>query len=536
MKRYRIEFEEGGERRVFWLDEGETLSIGRAPDNGVIIPRSLVSAHHAVAEAGPDGLTVRDLFSRNGTWVDRERIIDARRLGAGGEFVIGSVRILVDVEPGRDLGETTVTILEEEPEAPQVVASLDTRASVPEDETGRAETFSALKEASRNLAVLHEMGSLLLEAPDEATLADKLLGLVFDVLPADRACVILKNANGTFRTLAARSREGRKADLAVSRTVLTRAINEGISLLSSDAVHDARFEEGASIILQGIRAVMCAPLHGRKEVLGAIYVDTKLQRGVFGSHDLELLSTLGIQSGFAMENLALLRENLRAERLAAIGGVMAGLSHDIRNILTVLRNGAYVMNEVVSASTDEDLVEAWDIVRRGMDTITELVEDMVSYSKERKPAKHPTDLNLVMQIVLDRFMSRAEEVGVTLERCLAPGLEDVPMEPSAIDRVVSNLLTNALDATAAVRGRVIVSTADVPGEASVEFRVEDDGVGIAPENLDRIFDLLFSTKGSKGTGFGLAVTKKIVTEHGGSVTVISAPGEGASFRVRLPRG
>jgi signal transduction histidine kinase len=110
----------------------------------------------------------------------------------------------------------------------------------------------------------------------------------------------------------------------------------------------------------------------------------------------------------------------------------------------------------------------------------------------------------------------------------------VELDVTGIDRVLSNLIGNALDAVGAEGGRVVVRTF-APDPEHVGILVTDNGPGIDPEHRERIFDLLFSTKGSKGTGFGLAISLKIVNEHGGTIVMSSEPGEGAECQVTLPR-
>jgi two-component system, NtrC family, sensor kinase len=530
MRRYRLEFDEDGDHRVVKIAAGESITLGRALACDVVVPHGLVSGSHALVEADDDGLVITDLGSKNGTWIDRQRITQPGRVCPGDRFALGAVKVKV----GEDrFARTAVKFADEAVDVTQVLSSIDTSEALLDDDS-RAKTFGEMAEASRSLAVIHEVGSILLSATDEDELCVRLLDLLFDVLPADRACLITREDTDEMVTRAVRSRGGEDADLTVSRTILRKTIDEGLSLLTSDAASDERFKAGDSILLGSIRAAMCVPLRGKERVLGALYVDTQIARGVFRRTDLELLTTLGIQGGVAIENLRLSRANLKAERLAAIGGVMAGLSHDIRNILTALRTGAYLMDQIIEESESNDLGEAWDIVRHGTDTITLLVEDMVSYSKEREPLKEPTDLNLLVSQVCERYGATAAERGASLDSSFSDQVGEVPVEASAIDRVLSNLIGNALDAVAGEDGEIVVSTS-APNGNSIAITVSDNGPGIDPEHLERIFDLLFSTKGSKGTGFGLAVSRKLVKEHGGTITVDSTPGEGAVFTVALPR-
>jgi signal transduction histidine kinase len=499
------------------LTEGKPVVIGRSQDCTVVVADKLVSSRHAIVEVGPKGPVIRDLESKNGTWVNGQQLLKPRLLEAGDEIAVGRKILRIAAEPP----EAKVEFMEEEGDEQQIFASLDG-------------TDLKLEEANRILAILHGMGELLLDVDDEDDLCSVLIDLVFDVLPADRACVILLDPDGSLVNRAARARTLAREKMDVSRTIVTKVIEEKVSLFTSDAATDERFTAGESIIMQGIRAAMCAPIRGRQDVLGALYADTQVQTGAFAREDLELLTTLGVQGGIAVDNLRLTKENLEAERLAAIGGVVAGLSHDIRNVLGALKTGSFLMNQFVEESESGDVKEAWEIFRHGTDTIGVMVEDMVSYSKERKLEVVPTSLNQLVELVTARLAARAREEGVVLSTELSPEAEEVPLDAPSIDRALTNLLTNALDALGDGGGNVTART-EVQGD-EVCLEVRDDGCGIPAENVDHIFDLLFSTKGSKGTGFGLAVTKKIAEEHGGRVECESELGVGTSFRLRLPRG
>jgi len=514
MIRYRIIDAEGSVS--FDIGDSKVVRIGRLADNDLVVPRKLVSGHHAEVLLGPDGPVIRDVGSKNGTFVNGEHIRNSRPLIHGDQIIIGGQALLL--EAITELAETSVTVLDGDTETTQVHAAID---------------VAVLLSAQRNLAILNETGSLLLEAKDEKELTARILDLVFSVLPAERGCVILVTPDGTPTTMAARSREGRTESVAVPRTILFRAIEEGVALLTSDAATDERFKAGHSVVVQGIRGAMCAPVRGKRSVLGAIYVDSRLLTGAFRETDLELLTTLGIQAGITIENQRLLHESLKAERLAAVGGVVAGLAHDIRNILTSLKGGAYMLDTILRKHEDAQLAGAWEIVRSTTDTITELVDDMVTYSKERQPAKVVIGVNDLVARVARRFENRAEDAGATIRTDLPKETGYASLDRNGMDRVLSNLIANALDAVPAESGVVEVTTRD-RGDR-VEITVRDTGPGVPAESRDHIFDLLYSTKGSRGTGFGLAVTKKIVNEHGGSVELVSEPDSGAAFRILLPR-
>ncbi|MBN1277587.1 MAG: PAS domain S-box protein [Deltaproteobacteria bacterium] len=232
------------------------------------------------------------------------------------------------------------------------------------------------------------------------------------------------------------------------------------------------------------------------------------------------------------------KEKEQAERMAAIGSALAGLAHYIKNILTGLQGGAYVLNSAISKN-DLDLVgKGWGMVRRNIDQIGIIVTDMLIYSSERKPVYQMVDPNGLVMELIDLMEERAKLSGVRIEYDLQPDLGKTVMDRTAIYRCLLNLITNAIDACTlegivAGKGVVIIKT-ERPAGGSVRFEVSDNGTGMDDEVQKRLFTDFFTTKGYKGTGLGLPVTQKIIKEHGGELSFKSKPGHGTTFSILLP--
>jgi signal transduction histidine kinase len=161
--------------------------------------------------------------------------------------------------------------------------------------------------------------------------------------------------------------------------------------------------------------------------------------------------------------------------------------------------------------------------------------DMLSYSKEREPAIEETDVNQVVQDILDLMKGRAKELGVKLGARLAEKLPPVPCDPEGLHRALLNIISNGLDAVEdRPNPQVAVLTELEADGAWARISVRDNGVGIPSSKLGDIFKPFVSTKGAKGTGLGLAVSRKILREHGGDILVQSQAGKGSQFILRLP--
>ena len=162
----------------------------------------------------------------------------------------------------------------------------------------------------------------------------------------------------------------------------------------------------------------------------------------------------------------------------------------------------------------------------------ELVLDMLSCSKDRPPEYEQADANGIVQAVCDLMAQNAKEKGVTLTWTPDKSLGEVAVDPKGLQRCLLNLVGNAIDACDA-EGCVKVQT--TAASDTFTIGIADNGSGIAPDDKEKLFQPFFSTKGSKGTGLGLAVTHKIVTEHKGTITVDSQIGEGTTFLITLPK-
>ena len=257
--------------------------------------------------------------------------------------------------------------------------------------------------------------------------------------------------------------------------------------------------------------------------------------GKFTEDHLALAIALAHQAALAIEGTRYYQAMVQAERLAAIGQTIASVSHHIKNILQGLRSGTDILRMGIEGHDDELLGQGWKIVDKNQGKIFHLVMDMLSYSKDREPAVEPTDLNAVVGEVVELMTPRAAELNVSLTTNLAADLPMIAVDSEAIHRVLLNLVGNAFDAVenrpvATVR---IESSMDPDGN-SILISVGDNGVGMPADTIADIFKPFFSTKDARGTGLGLAVSRKTLREHGGDILVTSSQGEGSIFTLELP--
>ena len=232
------------------------------------------------------------------------------------------------------------------------------------------------------------------------------------------------------------------------------------------------------------------------------------------------------------------RKLVEAERLAAVGQTVAGLAHAIKNITAGLTGGMYVLEKGIDLENRSYLSQGWQMIKGNVQKIKGMAVDLLNYAKEREPEYQLCDPNGPAREVYDLMLSRATEMGVALKIAPAQSLPDAWFDREGIHRVLLNLVTNAIDACtdiscASKTCEVFLRTLKPQGWA-VEYQVTDNGCGMDEETRKKIFQIFFSTKGSRGTGLGLMIAKKIVDEHGGVIDLSSEKGSGTVFRVRLP--
>ncbi|OGP71483.1 MAG: hypothetical protein A2Y80_07695 [Deltaproteobacteria bacterium RBG_13_58_19] len=231
------------------------------------------------------------------------------------------------------------------------------------------------------------------------------------------------------------------------------------------------------------------------------------------------------KTGELLESQKLL---LRSERFAAIGEAAAYVSHEIKNPLMVIGGLARQVERHLEA--DPASQEKLQIIQTEVRRLENFLGDLRDFTRPALPCKEKVDLNQIIQEVEALMKEEIRTKGVDLLDNLAPRLPVVEADPNQMKQVLLNLLKNSLEALDSGGQITLASGGD---GKQVWFSVADTGAGMSPEVLEKIFNPFFTTKG-KGTGLGLAVIHKIITDHQGIISVESSPEKGTSFMVKLP--
>ncbi len=235
----------------------------------------------------------------------------------------------------------------------------------------------------------------------------------------------------------------------------------------------------------------------------------------------------------AAENANLHSRAVAQQRLAAVGEAIASIAHCIKNTVNAMAGGSYIVDLGVKNQDFDRVAKGWDMVSRSTDFMTNLVRDMLLYCRQGTLRLASTDAGELLEDTVAAVRQSASEKGIEIALDLEEGLPEAHMDPTGIRRAVLNLLTNAIEACPA-GSRVDVRARLAEDGEALRMSVADDGPGIAPEVRRRLFEPFFTTRGSEGTGLGLAVVRRVVEEHGGQVAVESEPGCGAAFDMTIP--
>ena len=241
-----------------------------------------------------------------------------------------------------------------------------------------------------------------------------------------------------------------------------------------------------------------------------------------------------MQTGLALANTSLYEERLQRERLAVVGQTVATLSHSVKNILQGLRGGADLVELGLRKQSIKLINSGWEIVARNLDRIYELTMNMLAFSKQRKAEREMVNLPKLLEEIASLVQKQYDVKKVALLMDFAEDMPPVPLDSAGIHQAVLNLLSNALDAVEPETGAVVLSCSYDAATQNVRIGVTDNGIGIPSETMEQLFEPFHSTKGLRGTGLGLAVTKKLIEEHGGDIDIDTGPRQGTAITLTIP--
>ena len=289
-----------------------------------------------------------------------------------------------------------------------------------------------------------------------------------------------------------------------------------------------------------LEAEVSIPLISKGQLIGMINLGYKFTKDIYSHEDIELLSTLANQTAIAVEN-ARLYEDLkrsksyirRADRLASLGTLTAGLAHEIRNPLVAIKTLTQLLPERLD---DEEFRNQFLKIASGeVDRISSLVNELLDFARPSDPKWGLEDINTVLDGMILLISTETKKKLISITKNYASNLPPVQIDREQIKQVFLNILLNAIDATSE-KGEITVRTRSFMkpgGDPFVQIEFTDTGCGIPGEYLEDIFNPFFTTK-TTGSGLGLSISSQIVQDHKGYIDVESQPEKGSTFFVNLP--
>jgi len=405
------------------------------------------------------------------------------------------------------------------------VFDVDTRSYARSLLTGDAERDN------RNVSLLLATVNAANSAVGIREVTKRFVDMVLLLTKADRGLLLLAR-DGELALDVIRAPDGMDLPFteAYSHSIPQQVFETGDAVCIVDAAEGGREDLGASVSALSLRTVMCAPLRVPGEVIGVMYVDSKLASREFTDADFSFFNAVCQQMSVTLENARLNEAVVAAERLATVGQMTSMILHDLGGPMTVLTNYADLIREHHEASEDirQMAADMGDASDKAMAMLRSVL-DFARGSSSCDPM--PQSLSMLVSTAMGQ---RVEELGKRLIH-LVMDLQyrgQVSVDSHRMDRVLTNLVNNAVDAMPD-GGELRVSSKDAGGGV-VALSLSDTGIGVAPERLDRLFEPFVTHGKKKGTGLGLAIVKQIIDNHGGAIVCESEPGRGATFTITLP--
>ncbi|OGW43334.1 MAG: hypothetical protein A2X57_05510 [Nitrospirae bacterium GWD2_57_8] len=307
--------------------------------------------------------------------------------------------------------------------------------------------------------------------------------------------------------------------------------------------------EEAIVQMKEAGAEVCLPLKRDGKMVGIALLGPREGDRYFSPDDLSLLHTIGQNACVAIQNALLVEEIKRSyqilqrtQRLAAMGSLISGVSHEIRNPLMPI---SFLMDTIEEPVTDKELLaRLHKYSRESLRRITTVLDEMDELSRPYTPEFNKTDVNSVVEDALSlvevQLKLRHQKVKKELLSLPEAMVDGERMKHAVMDILLNGIEANPEGGELCVRTRVIAlkKTKTHPARQGIQIEISDCGCGIPPENLERVFDPFFTTKHKslmrEGTGLGLAIAHRIVEEHHGSIEIRSTVGKGTVVYVHFP--
>jgi len=564
------------------LEPGQ-YTIGRNPDCEFYLTDKSVSRKHALLELDRSGqVYLTDLQSRNGTMVNGRPIFSKALLKPKDEIAFGEVRFRLSDATSRIATPTTgmVTLVDSKPSlgSATVVAANEVRRLSPESSLYNQQTFMALS----------SVGKIPVDPDNLEGVLSRSLELLRETIQADRLALMFVNDLGSAEVSIAASCVSQKTgsnQFAVSRTVVREILKDKVAILTQEIDTDSRFMHRTIVSGDRTKSMMGVPLMDGESIIAILYSET-LENGIAFTEDhMRVLATFGdiLASKILNHRLitgrqqkAVLETELRitkskqleletanrilqetqaelvqTQKMASLKHLVAGVAHEMNNplgalqscvmtmekasniILQSIKNGG--ISDIADSSTKPGkalslILDSAGISKNPLTRIAAVVKSLKSFALLDQAEVKEVNIHDGIDSTLDLLsMHFKDRIKVIREYGTLPQVSCFARD---INQVFMNVLTNAIEAIDK-SGAITITTRHEGGLVSIS--ISDTGRGIPPENLARVFDPGFTTRGvGVGTGLGLAIVHSIIETHRGTIEVKSEVGCGTAFTIKIP--
>lgn len=525
-------------------------TIGRDDGNTIQIAHDTVSRRHAVIQWDDGRFVLKDHGSENGTFVNDVRVSQAN-LAHHDKITIGNrtfLFLLPSSAPGDALqnlllNENDTIALSEEDIEPSELLAQTAQSAVRQlfHQTGvpSPQEAAPIANAHERLTLLYQLSEKLRSTKNAIEILDRGLELILEAIPAANRTMILLRAGAKrpleVRAIKYRDQQRPAGVIPISRTVLDWVLNERMALVSQNVSDDQRFEDSESIRINNANSLLCVPLLRDDSVLGVLYVESTSFLDALTQDDAAFAAAVANELALSLDNIKLQRQALRNARMAAIGLTITNLAHNIKNLIMLNQNVVDLMVLHLAKLNDPGISRNWQRIQQSFTSINRLSSDMLEYAKENKVELKDVDINQLILSSRDLFEQGAAGREIELKLTLSPDNPRWVMDEVQLQRALVNLMVNALDAVGEREKGIIKVSSSTKDNQQLVITVSDNGCGMKPEQLDRICDLFYTTKGTNGSGLGIPMVQKFVERMGGKLLVKSKAGVGSSFGMVFPK-
>lgn len=316
-----------------------------------------------------------------------------------------------------------------------------------------------------------------------------------------------------------------------------KCLEENRTLTVNDVQHEkshyAQADEKARFVT---RNLVATPMIDEGQIIGVLEVLNKRGDVPYDEQDAKILSIVAEWAGVAIAKARRIERSIQQQRLAAIGLAVSGIAHHLKNIILAIKGPLGLVRLGIKMQNQQLLNDSLPIMERGSSRMEQSVKEMLDYSKDREPELELANIKDLLGEIVEGCRTRAQQARVELRYSPSPDIADSYLDKYRLHDAILNIVGNAIEAHerspegAWVEARVRLSQ----NGARHVIDIQDNAGGIPEEVVKKIFQPFFSTKGSKGTGLGLAVAVKVAQENKGTLSMETKVGEGTTFTFALP--